>query len=110
MKSSTRSSRTARQRLAAAKSSAGIPNSDRSFRCTTTQTAALATHVWIKDGSIWVMEATGVFRDGGESTAVNILTPIDAKSFTWQSVKRTLDGVPLPDIPPVKVVRVQAGR
>ncbi len=65
---------------------------------------------WIKDGSVWVIEASGVFRDGSESTAVNILTPIDAKSFTWQSVKRTLDGVPLPDIPRVKVVKVPAGQ
>ena len=53
---------------------------------------------------------TGVFRDGSESTAVNIVTPIDANSFTWQSVKRTLDGVRLPDTPPVKIVRVQSGK
>ena len=66
--------------------------------------------VWIKDGSTWVLEATGVFHDGSETTAVNILTPIDAKSFTWQSVKRTLDGVRLPDIPPVKVVKAPPGQ
>jgi uncharacterized protein (TIGR02246 family) len=63
--------------------------------------------VWTKDGSNWVMEATGVLRDGSESTSVNIVTPIDANSFTWQSIKRTLDGVSLPDTPPVKIVRVQ---
>ena len=62
--------------------------------------------VWTKDGSNWVMEATGVLRDGSESTSVNIATPIDANSFTWQSIKRTLDGVSLPDTPPVKIVRV----
>ncbi len=62
--------------------------------------------VWTKDGSKWVVEATGVLRDGSESTAVNIITPIDANSFTWQSVKRTLDGVSLPDVPPAKIVRV----
>ena len=28
--------------------------------------------VWTKDGSKWVIEATGVFRDGSESTAVNV--------------------------------------
>ena len=49
--------------------------------------------VWTKDGSKWVIEARGVFRDGSESTAVNVLTPIDANSFTWQSLERTLDGV-----------------
>jgi hypothetical protein len=66
--------------------------------------------VWIKDGSKWVIEAKGVLRDGSESTAVNILTPVDANSFTWQSVKRTLDGVRLPDTPPVKIVRVPSGK
>jgi uncharacterized protein (TIGR02246 family) len=66
--------------------------------------------VWTKDGSKWVIEATGVLRDGSESTAVNIVTPIDANSFTWQSVKRTLDGVALPDVPPVKLVRVQSSK
>jgi uncharacterized protein (TIGR02246 family) len=65
--------------------------------------------VWTKDGSKWVIDGTGVFRDGSESAAVNVLTPIDAKSFTWQSKKRTLDGVSLPDTPPVKIVRVQSG-
>ena len=66
--------------------------------------------VWTQDGSKWVIEATGVFRDGSESSAVNIVTPIDANSFTWQSVKRTLDGVNLPDIKPVKIVRVPSGK
>ncbi len=66
--------------------------------------------VWIKDGSKWVIEATGVFRDGSQSTAVNVITPLDANSFTWQSTGRTVDGVKLPDIPPVKVVRAPAGK
>jgi hypothetical protein len=66
--------------------------------------------VWIKDGSKWVIEATSVLRDGSEGTAVNIVTPIDTNSFTWQSVKRTLDGVSLPDIKPVKIVRVPSGK
>ena len=65
---------------------------------------------WTKDGSRWVIEAKGVFRDGSESTAVNVLTPIDANSFTWQSIKRTLDGVALPDVPPVKISRVQPSK
>ena len=66
--------------------------------------------VWTKDGSKWVIEATGMLRDGSETTSVNIVTPIDANSFTWQSIKRTLDGVGLPDMPPVKIVRVQSGK
>ncbi len=66
--------------------------------------------VWIKEGSKWVIEASGTFRDGSESAAVNILTPLDGNSFTWQSIKRTLDGVSLPDMPPVKIVRVRSSK
>ena len=36
--------------------------------------------VWIKDGAKWVIEATGMFRDGSESSPVNIVTPIDANA------------------------------
>jgi uncharacterized protein (TIGR02246 family) len=66
--------------------------------------------VWTKDGKKWVLAATGVFRDGSDSTAVNIVTPIDADSFTWQSVRRTVDRVKLPDTPPVRIVRVKPGK
>jgi uncharacterized protein (TIGR02246 family) len=66
--------------------------------------------VWIKDASKWIIEASGVFRNGSESASVNILTPIDANSFTWQSVKRSLDGVKLPDAAAVKIVRAPAAK
>jgi uncharacterized protein (TIGR02246 family) len=66
--------------------------------------------VWTKDGSKWVIEASGMFRDGAESSSVNILTPIDANSFTWQSISRTVDGVSLPDLQPGKIVRVRSGK
>jgi hypothetical protein len=64
--------------------------------------------VWTKDGSKWVIDGAGVFRDGDESTSVNTITPVDANSFIWQSTERVLDGVRLPGTPPIKVVRVQA--
>lgn len=66
--------------------------------------------VWTKDGSKWVIEATGIFRNGSESSAVNVLTPIDTNSFTWQSLKRSLDGVVLPNTPPIKMVRIQPAK
>ena len=51
---------------------------------------------WTHDGSKWVIEASGVCRDGSESSSVNLLTPVDTNNFTWQSVNRTLDGVTQP--------------
>ena len=65
---------------------------------------------WTKDGSKWVIDATGTFRNGSESTAVNVLTAVDANTFTWQSLKRTLDGVSLPDTAAVKIVKVQPSK
>jgi len=62
---------------------------------------------WTRDGKRWLIEATGVTADGGEMTTTNILTPLDADSFTWQSIDRTLDGEALANIPPVKVTRVK---
>jgi uncharacterized protein (TIGR02246 family) len=63
--------------------------------------------VWTRDGKRWVIDADGVQADGGELSARNILTPIDANSFSWQSTQRTLDGEELADIPPVRVTRVK---
>ena len=51
-----------------------------------------------------------MLRDGSESTSVNIVTPLTPTASLWQSIKRTLDGVSLPDTPPVKIVRVRASK
>jgi uncharacterized protein (TIGR02246 family) len=80
-----------------------------------------ALHVWTfddnggigdtditRDGKKWVHSASGVTANGQVLTATNILTPIDADSFLFQSVERTMDDESLPDLPPVKVVRVKS--
>jgi uncharacterized protein (TIGR02246 family) len=60
-----------------------------------------------RDGKKWVFTARGATADGKVLTATNFLTPIDADTFTWHSVERELDDEELPDLPPVKVVRVK---
>lgn len=64
--------------------------------------------VWTPDGAKWVIDATGMFRDGSECSSVNIVTPLDADSFIWQSTNRRLEGVILPDTVPLKIVRVKS--
>jgi uncharacterized protein (TIGR02246 family) len=64
--------------------------------------------VWTKEGANWVVRATGTLRDGSDSSATNVITPIDANDFSWQSDQRTLDGVSLPDTGPVKITRADA--
>ena len=66
--------------------------------------------MWSKDGSKWVIEATGISREGDESSAVNLLTPIDADSFGWQSVRRTLNDASLPDTALAKMIRLPASK
>jgi len=63
---------------------------------------------WIKDGQRWVLEATGVTRDGAQIAATNILTRLDHDSFNWQSVRRSLNDVKLPDTTLIKTSRVKA--
>lgn len=62
---------------------------------------------WSKDGKKWVIKATGVLRDGKKLSATNILTPIDANTFSFQAVDRTEDGKELPPIKEIKLKRVQ---
>lgn len=63
--------------------------------------------VWTWEGKRWRLDAAGVEADGGETTATNLLTPVDKDSFTWQSVERMAGGETAPDIAPVKVTRVK---
>jgi uncharacterized protein (TIGR02246 family) len=61
-----------------------------------------------RDGKKWVHAAAGVTPDGQELAATVIMTPVDADSFVWQAVERSAGDEPLPDLPPVKVVRAKA--
>ena len=63
--------------------------------------------VWTWDGKQWRLDAAGVESDGDETSAVNLLTPLDKDAFTWQSIGRKSGDESLPDIAPVKVTRVR---
>lgn len=63
--------------------------------------------LWVRDGTRWINEATGLTPDGTEITSLNIIVPISADAFTWQTTDRAANDVPLPALPPVKVTRVK---
>ena len=63
-----------------------------------------------RDGKRWLFAARGSTADGRVITATNIMTPVDADSFLWQTVERTADGEPLPDLVPIAVTRVKGKR
>jgi uncharacterized protein (TIGR02246 family) len=68
---------------------------------------AFGEAVWNWDGKHWKLDAAGVESDGGETTATNLMTPLDKDSFTWQSIDRKAGDESLPDVTPVKVTRVK---
>jgi uncharacterized protein (TIGR02246 family) len=62
---------------------------------------------WSRDGDHWVLDATGTLADGRTLAETNVFRRVNDDTFTWQSVDRTLDGVGLPDLAPIKVTRVK---
>jgi uncharacterized protein (TIGR02246 family) len=65
---------------------------------------------WSRDGKKWVLDASGRLPDGSKLTATNILVPLDQDSFTWQTVKRSIGGEDVYELPPVRVTRVKQKR
>ncbi|MBN2291344.1 MAG: hypothetical protein JXM70_02900 [Pirellulales bacterium] len=61
--------------------------------------------VWKQNGNRWIANTSQVLREGKRASSINILTPLDKDSFTWQSVGREVDGELLPSTPKVTVVR-----
>jgi uncharacterized protein (TIGR02246 family) len=60
---------------------------------------------WKHKGKRWIVQQTGVIADGGTTTATHIYKPVDADSYTWQAVDRTVDGEVQPNIDEVLIVR-----
>lgn len=62
---------------------------------------------WARDSNKWIIKSHTVTRDGKRVTAMNIVTRMDAKTISWQSTQRSVDGSSLPDIPAVRMKRVE---
>ncbi len=60
---------------------------------------------WTKKNGRWLIQQTGATSDGRRTSAVNIMTPLDKDSFTWQSIHREIGGDVLPNVDEVLVVR-----
>lgn len=65
---------------------------------------------WTFDGDRWVIDSNGTLPDGSSTTAENFMIRSGDDAFTWRSVRRTVDGQPLPDLGAVKVKRVAGGK
>ena len=64
--------------------------------------------VWTKKGDAWNIQTVGTLPDGQRASSVNIMTFVDANSYTWQSINREAGGQILPNVDEVLVVRESA--
>lgn len=60
---------------------------------------------WDKKDKSYVVETIQTLANGSMASSVNIYTPIDANSYTWESTSREIGGQLLPDVEPIKIVR-----
>ncbi len=64
--------------------------------------------VWNKDGDRWVVTFHQTLADGGQATATNVYTLVDANTYKWHSFQRTLNGEPLPSVSDITISRAPA--
>jgi uncharacterized protein (TIGR02246 family) len=60
---------------------------------------------WRRDGNKWLIQSTATAADGTQTTAEHIITAIEEKKFTWESINRLSGGEALPNIDKIEVVR-----
>ena len=61
--------------------------------------------VWTQRDDKWVATSSQVLKGGKRASSINVITPVDKDSFTWQSIGREVDGELLPNTPKVTIVR-----
>jgi uncharacterized protein (TIGR02246 family) len=64
-----------------------------------------ADATWEEKGGRWFIRNRGTLPDGRSATMINVMKPVDADSFTWQTIERTADGELLPNIDEIEIVR-----
>jgi uncharacterized protein (TIGR02246 family) len=60
---------------------------------------------WTKKGNAWYIQTTGTLPNGEQTSSVNVMTYVDANTFTWQSLNRVVAGELQPNVDEVVVVR-----
>lgn len=60
---------------------------------------------WRRDGNKWLVSFKATAPDGSTSTAQHVLTYVDDKKYTWESISRQSDGEALPNLDKIEVVR-----
>jgi uncharacterized protein (TIGR02246 family) len=64
-----------------------------------------AEATWTHKKDRWFVRNNGVLADGQKASMVNVIKPIDANAFTWQTIERTVGGELLPNVDEVLIRR-----
>jgi uncharacterized protein (TIGR02246 family) len=64
-----------------------------------------AEATWQQKGGRWFLRNRGTLPDGRAATMINVMKPVDANSFTWQTIERTAGDELLPNIDEIRIVR-----
>lgn len=60
---------------------------------------------WTKSGDNWQLELNYTLSDGREASSLNLFNLKDADHYEYSSIHREVDGIVLPNIDPVSIVR-----
>jgi hypothetical protein len=60
---------------------------------------------WAYKQDRWFVRNKGILADGRSASGVNVIKPLNADSFTWQTIERTAGGELLPNVDEVRIVR-----
>jgi len=61
--------------------------------------------LWRRDANKWMVSFKATAPDGSTSTAQHVLTFVDEKKYTWESINRQSAGEALPNLDKIEVVR-----
>lgn len=60
---------------------------------------------WKRDANKWMVTFAATAPDGTTSTAQHVITYVDDKKYTWESINRQRGGEALPNIDKIEVIR-----
>lgn len=60
---------------------------------------------WTRDENKWLIAFKNTAPDGSTSSAQHVITYLDEKKYTWESISRQRDGEVLPNLDKIEVVR-----
>ncbi len=64
--------------------------------------------MWKREDNKWLVTFKGTAPNGSMSTAQHVITFLDEKKYTWESINRQRDGEVLPSLDKIEVVRTAA--